>query len=674
MDMTTFTSGIFKGLCALKRKKHNAWFKCAVMMGLFSLASWQEASAISTWDEYSDLDKVTWNPDRGTIQYKIRVYQTWGASLSGYCGFGIDGQALTITQNSKDKHVIKVQMNEDGQAVVAEIDGRDLLGNWKVETSPDSGEDETTRFLTFEVPVSQGDLGTTVSIDLAGHWWRMGATPDEDISESSYRKVAITYPQDPKLQITKVYYGCSDDDKNNPRIYFDWTRQNTDGIAGSGGIFLCEADSSTRTSHSGITGQQAEDKPSRFAVTAYQEPFHDLSKSYKYKLRQEVRLGGEINGIQCDLQYVFESNVVTVNAYPQVDDIKCALSNSVLTCTWTIPTAPAEDYDSSPFLLTIKKTMGDSVTTQTEEIDYTPGMTKYSYDVTTSTGEITYGFSVMRAATKDLSCYDIFKRSISASVASGSHVYPKNPHATNVPGIGTVKITWEKDGVVWTEGTIMLIHRTEMSSLAHTDTIKTKEEFEQLSFEDKDVHACKSYNYSLELIPGNGMAAKKLDIEEQIEIGGCELEPAVFLTIQDGANGKTALEVGNCKTFKLVFKPEEGWEIGSVTFNGTDVTDQLDYGFFTTPEITANSTLSVVYKKYILTNARMRSSSLLRVWVNEGKVIVGNAQIGSEVTVTDMMGRTIFMGKVDSSEMELDFLGKGIFLVKVEEEVFKVSL
>ena len=70
----------------------------------------------------------------------------------------------------------------------------------------------------------------------------------------------------------------------------------------------------------------------------------------------------------------------------------------------------------------------------------------------------------------------------------------------------------------------------------------------------------------------------------------------------------------------------------------------------------------------------MRTNSSLRVWVNDGKVIVGNAQIGSEVTITDMMGRTIFMGKVDSSEMELDFLGKGIFLVKVEDEAFKVSL
>lgn len=673
MNMTTFTSGIFKGLCALKRKKHNAWLRCAVMLGIFFLASWQEASAISTWDEYTDLDKVTWNPERGTIQYKIRVYQTWGASLSGYCGFGIDGNALTITQNTKVKHVIKVQMNEEGQAVVADIDGRDLIGNWVVEKSPDSGDDETTRFISFEVPVSQADLGTTVSIDLAGHWWRMGATPDEDISESSYRKVTVSYPEDPKLKITKVYYGCSDEN-NNPRIYFDWTRQVNKGVALMGGIFLCEADSTTRTSHSGVTGRQAENDPAYFAVTAYTEPYHDLNKSYKYKLRQECQLGGEINGIQCDLHYVFESSAVTVNAYPQVSDITCALSDNVLTCTWAIPAAPAGDYDNSPFLLTIKTTMGDSVATQTEEIAYAPGKTSYSYGVTTSPGENTYEFSVIRSATKDLSCYDIFKRSISASVASGSHVYPKNPHATNVPGFGTVKITWEKDGVVWTEGTIMLIHGTDMVGKVHTDTIKTKAEFELLSFEDKNVRACESYTYSLELKPGNGMAAKKLDIEEQIEIGGCELEPAVFLTIQDGANGKTGLEVGNCKTFRLAFKPEEGWEIGSVTFNGTDVTDQLDYGFFTTPEITASSTLSVVYKKNILTNARMHTSSLLRVWVNDGKVIVGNAQIGSEVTITDMMGRTIFMGKVDSSEMELDFLGKGIFLVKVEDEVFKVSL
>ena len=91
MNMTTFTSGIFKGIRTLIRKKHNIWLRCTVMLGLFFLASWQEASAISSWDEYSDLDKVTWNPERGVIEYKIRVYQSWGATLSGYCGFGIDG-------------------------------------------------------------------------------------------------------------------------------------------------------------------------------------------------------------------------------------------------------------------------------------------------------------------------------------------------------------------------------------------------------------------------------------------------------------------------------------------------------------------------------------------------------------------------------------------------------
>ena len=71
----------------------------------------------------------------------------------------------------------------------------------------------------------------------------------------------------------------------------------------------------------------------------------------------------------------------------------------------------------------------------------------------------------------------------------------------------------------------------------------------------------------------------------------------IYLSIQDSQSGTTDLKVkiGENYTFRL--SPKDGKNIKNVYFNGRDVTSQLEAdNTYTTPSITSNSTLKIVYE------------------------------------------------------------------------------
>ena len=70
------------------------------------------------------------------------------------------------------------------------------------------------------------------------------------------------------------------------------------------------------------------------------------------------------------------------------------------------------------------------------------------------------------------------------------------------------------------------------------------------------------------------------------------------LTVKQADNGTVGIQVAKGKTCTLNIKAEQGWKVHSVTFNGQEVTAQLGGdGLFTTPTITGDATLNVVYEK-----------------------------------------------------------------------------
>ena len=80
-------------------------------MGVLCIVPWQEAEADSDWDWR--WNTFRWNEKTGCIEYKVRYFQTWGASDKGHCGFEDDENptGFVITQNTPQKVTYQINCN-----------------------------------------------------------------------------------------------------------------------------------------------------------------------------------------------------------------------------------------------------------------------------------------------------------------------------------------------------------------------------------------------------------------------------------------------------------------------------------------------------------------------------------------------------------------------------------
>ena len=106
-----------------------------------------------------------------------------------------------------------------------------------------------------------------------------------------------------------------------------------------------------------------------------------------------------------------------------------------------------------------------------------------------------------------------------------------------------------------------------------------------------------------------------------------DVSPAapIYLTINCTESGSLIQEVasGNSVTYQI--NPSIGWEIHTITYNGDDIFSQLQNNRYTTPPITANSVLSVVFAK---SDAPIETPLIVGRW----KLITNNGQIATHVT------------------------------------------
>ena len=149
-------------------------------------------------------------------------------------------------------------------------------------------------------------------------------------------------------------------------------------------------------------------------------------------------------------------------------------------------------------------------------------------------------------------------------------------------------------------------------------------------------------------------------------------EDAHYITIRMGDGGvlKQSVEVG--KTYLYKVESDEGWTVNTLTFNGEDMTGQLLDGQFSTPEITGDAELNVVFKQEAsnIKSMKQTETSKVKVYAYNGTVKVAGAEDDAEVEVYNAGGIRIAEGEGNCS-ISLD---SGIYIVKVGNDTFKVSL
>ncbi len=149
----------------------------------------------------------------------------------------------------------------------------------------------------------------------------------------------------------------------------------------------------------------------------------------------------------------------------------------------------------------------------------------------------------------------------------------------------------------------------------------------------------------------------------------------VMLTLKDSEKGRLREILTSGETRQIAILPANNYKIHSVTFDDEDVTDQIsDDNIFTTPAITENVTLYVVFESEFDAINTMRGDSRVRISAQHGAVVVNNLERGKQILVFDLEGRAVANQASDGSKTLIRLPEDQTYIVKAGEKVVKVQL
>lgn len=462
------------------------FFLCVVMLMAFSV---QKASA----DDWNNAwIKQRFNPVNATLELDIRVYQDWGASGDGHCGFCRKNGYLTVNVAGKE---IKLRGPEDkwtslevGSDQVTGIDYKYV--QW-LGKSTDPTNDKKAYYLRLIIPLKQ--VNSSESVTYTGKWWRRGRD-DNNVThtvniKTNYgcTKTVITGGRYYVLNRTPGYI-----------IFFKKDGKASDySIDSYGSFVLCN---SAGEEISGIGSVSASNTSGSFFVPTDKMSLDNFS-DYNVKQKYTPSYNKQVT-------YSTLSDSHTRPAYPQVKEISADYNQVTRKAkvNWNLSAAPTQNCIEDNMVLTIKSTdkATNAVETTTQNIQYMAGKTAYSYEFDVPLGKsLNYEFSIKRSHTGNSDVWNnAFSKhtSLSAS-AKHSNVTAGSVHAVLDEEAKTATITWQTEGDIWSSGTKAVITRINVTTNT-TDNIElSKEEFLSGKYVDDMIMVCNEYRYRLTVKP-----------------------------------------------------------------------------------------------------------------------------------------------------------------------------
>lgn len=462
------------------------FFLCVVMLMAFSV---QKASA----DDWNNAwIKQRFNPVNATLELDIRVYQDWGASGDGHCGFCRKNGYLTVNVAGKE---IKLRGPEDKWTSL-EVGGDQVTGidykyvQW-LGKSTDPTNGKKAYYLRLIIPLKQ--VNSSESVTYTGKWWRRGRD-DNNVThtvniKTNYgcTKTVITGGRYYVLNRTPGYI-----------IFFKKDGKASDySIDSYGSFVLCN---SAGEEISGIGSVSASNTSGSFFVPTDKMSLDNFS-DYKVKQKYTPSYNKQVT-------YSTLSDSHTRPAYPQVKEISADYNQVTRKAkvNWNLSAAPTQNCIEDNMVLTIKSTdkATNAVETTTQNIQYMAGKTAYSYEFDVPLGKsLNYKFSIKRSHTGNSDVWNnAFSKhtSLSAS-AKHSNVTAGSVHAVLDEEAKTATITWQTEGDIWSSGTKAVITRINVTTNT-TDNIElSKEEFLSGKYVDDMIMVCNEYRYRLTVKP-----------------------------------------------------------------------------------------------------------------------------------------------------------------------------
>ena len=144
------------------------------------------------------------------------------------------------------------------------------------------------------------------------------------------------------------------------------------------------------------------------------------------------------------------------------------------------------------------------------------------------------------------------------------------------------------------------------------------------------------------------------------------------LTVQQGTTGYTRQPVKAAEKYTIYIGSLNGHKVNAVTFNGTDVTNNVINGYYTTPEIKGESVLSISYE--VLSAVSSLTLNDVKVTGYNGAIQISNIDKASDVFVYTEDGKLV--GNIPSAfgSVSLQVAPEQLYVVKVGTKVMKVAL
>lgn len=164
-------------------------------------------------------------------------------------------------------------------------------------------------------------------------------------------------------------------------------------------------------------------------------------------------------------------------------------------------------------------------------------------------------------------------------------------------------------------------------------------------------------------------------ISENLQLSVTFEEIPTTLLIKHADNGciKQVVKRGNTYTFGI--EPAEGWEIHALLFNGIDVTTELSAGNqYTTLAIDRDSELNIVFQTTGSSIAQQSLNSVRVYPVSDRTIRIENAPAGQRVSVCTLAGNIVRNEIIEQDSTDLDVDPRQVYIVRIGNKAFKVSL
>lgn len=163
-------------------------------------------------------------------------------------------------------------------------------------------------------------------------------------------------------------------------------------------------------------------------------------------------------------------------------------------------------------------------------------------------------------------------------------------------------------------------------------------------------------------------------INENTQIIVAFAELPTYLAIKNADKGSVSIVVEKGNTYTTVICPNEGWEVNTVSFNSIDVTSELVDNTYTTPTITGDSELSIVYKHSSESAINTAAFNRINISAAYGQVVIENNDEVTTASVYSTNGALVKTEHITIGTTQFRLDANKVYIIKVGSEIFKLAM